>query len=96
MIVQSGPIVQAIGLGRDFGRRRVVEDVDFEVAARRDLALVGPNGAGKSTVLRMLATLVRPTRGSARICGYDVQRDARRARAQSEPRWGRTARGTGG
>jgi oleandomycin transport system ATP-binding protein len=44
------------------------------------LGLLGPNGAGKTTAVRILATLLRPDGGSARVCGYDTQRDAHRVR----------------
>ncbi len=65
-----------------FGERRAVDRVDVDLAAGECLALLGPNGAGKSTLLRMLATLLRPEAGELAVCGAQLPRDARRARAQ--------------
>lgn len=56
--------------------------ISFEAEAGAAMALVGPNGAGKSTLLRILATLIVPTRGRARIGGFDVERDPASARRQ--------------
>jgi ABC-2 type transport system ATP-binding protein len=56
--------------------------VSFTVGHGEAVALVGPNGAGKSTLLRILATLIIPTRGRATLAGFDVERDAARARSQ--------------
>ena len=72
----TAPVVEAVGLVRTFGARRAVDDVSFALDAGECLALFGPNGAGKSTLLRMLAGLLRPTRGSARIGGVSLERDA--------------------
>jgi ABC-type multidrug transport system ATPase subunit len=55
--------------------------VSFEVKEGEALALLGANGAGKSTLLRILATLLLPTRGSARIAGHDAARDPRTVRS---------------
>ena len=52
-----------------------VNSVSFTADDGRITGLLGPNGAGKSTTLRMLATLVRPERGSARVDGHDVMQD---------------------
>lgn len=52
-----------------------VNSVSFTAADGSITGLLGPNGAGKSTTLRMLATLIRPNRGSARVDGHDVTRD---------------------
>lgn len=54
--------------------------VSMEVREGEALALLGANGAGKSTLLRILATLLLPTRGSARIAGHDAERDPRAVR----------------
>jgi oleandomycin transport system ATP-binding protein len=54
--------------------------VDLTVRGGTVLGLLGPNGAGKTTAVRILATLLRPDAGEARICGYDVSRDAHQVR----------------
>lgn len=59
---------------------RAVDGVTFEVPAGEIFGFVGPNGAGKTTTIRMLATLVRPTSGTAVIDGVDVVRQPERAR----------------
>jgi len=68
----EAPIVEATGLTREFGPRRAVAGVTFSLAAGECLALFGPNGAGKTTLLRMLAGLLKPTSGSARISGIQL------------------------
>lgn len=57
-----------------------VDRVSFEVPAATVFGLLGANGAGKSTTMRMLATLTRPTSGTARVCGHDVVRAPREVR----------------
>ena len=66
------PAVEAVALTRAFGARRAVDGVDFALAPGECLALFGPNGAGKTTLLRMVAGLLRPTRGEARVAGVPV------------------------
>src|SRR4029079_10574728 len=56
--------------------------VSFQVEPGEVAALIGANGSGKSTLLRILATLLAPTRGSARVSGYDVERQGSEVRAQ--------------
>lgn len=63
----GGAIVATENLSRAFGRRKAVDDVTLSVHAGNTLALFGPNGAGKTTLLRVLAGLLKPTSGSARI-----------------------------
>lgn len=68
--------VEAEGLVKVFGDNRAVDGVDLYVQAGTIYGVLGPNGAGKTTTIRMLATLLRPDKGSARIFGYDVMKDS--------------------
>ena len=60
------------GLGKDFGRRTVVQGVDLDVPPGRVVGLLGPNGAGKTTIFRMVVGLLRPTRGTVALEGRDI------------------------
>ncbi|WKG12238.1 ATP-binding cassette domain-containing protein [Nocardia sp. PE-7] len=73
--------IRTTGLGKSYGDFTAVGSVDLTIAAGTVFALLGPNGAGKTTTVRMLATLVRPDRGSAEIFGYDIARDATAVRS---------------
>jgi ABC-2 type transport system ATP-binding protein len=68
--------VEASGLVKVFGGTRAVDGVDLAVPRGSVVGLLGPNGAGKTTVIRMLATLLRPDTGTARVLGHDVVGDA--------------------
>jgi ABC-2 type transport system ATP-binding protein len=71
----SGSTAAAIvtqGLGRDYGSVRALDALDLEVPVGGLVGLLGPNGAGKTTAMLLLATLLRPSRGSARVLGHDV------------------------
>ena len=82
-------MIEVVHLAKSFesgtGRKRVrvpaVVDVSFTAPDHGITALLGPNGAGKTTTLRVLATLMRPETGQARIGGVDVVRDPQAARA---------------
>ncbi len=72
------PIVEVCELTKVFpttegGEKRAVDNVSFSVEPGRIFGLLGPNGAGKTTTLRMLAGLLTPTSGTARLGGYDVR-----------------------
>ncbi|MFB5189009.1 ATP-binding cassette domain-containing protein [Alicyclobacillus fastidiosus] len=68
--------VEARGLVKVFGDNRAVDGVDLNVRAGTVYGVLGPNGAGKTTTIRMLATLLRPDAGSARIFGHDVMKES--------------------
>lgn len=68
--------VEARGFIKTFGDNRAVDGVDLNVPTGSIYGVLGPNGAGKTTTIRMLATLLRPDAGSAKIFGYDVAKDS--------------------
>jgi ABC-2 type transport system ATP-binding protein len=67
--------IHAEGLGRDYGPTRALDALDLRVPAGSLVGLVGPNGAGKTTTMLLLATLLAPSRGTARVFDRDVTRD---------------------
>lgn len=69
------PAIRATGLGRDFANHTAVHQLDLEVNTGEVYGLLGPNGSGKSTTVRMLTTMLRPSRGSAHVAGADIIRD---------------------
>src|SRR3990172_1565286 len=72
--------VSARGLWKTFGPLAALRSVTLRVAPGERLAIIGPNGSGKSTLLRVLATLLRPSSGTALVGGLDVRRDATQVR----------------
>ncbi len=68
--------IEATGLVKSFGDTRAVDGVDLAVRSGTVYGVLGPNGAGKTTTIRMLATLIRPDAGSARVLGHDIVADA--------------------
>ena len=74
--------IEATGLVKAYGTVRAVDGVDLAVPAGRVYGFLGPNGAGKTTVVRMLATLILPDAGEARIFGHDIVHDADAVRAR--------------
>jgi ABC-2 type transport system ATP-binding protein len=68
-------VIQVQHVTKAFPGRLAVDDVSFDVGSREILGFLGPNGAGKTTTINMLATLLRPTAGTATVAGFDVGRD---------------------
>ena len=72
--------VETDGLVKTFGRTRALDGVSLRVETGTIFGLLGPNGAGKTTTVRVLATLLRPDGGAARVLGHDVVREAEAVR----------------
>ncbi len=70
------------GLRRDFGERTALAGVTLELPPGRSLVVLGANGAGKTTLLRILAALLRPSGGEARVLGCELPREAWRLRGR--------------
>ncbi|MFQ6105896.1 MAG: ABC transporter ATP-binding protein [Candidatus Hydrothermarchaeaceae archaeon] len=68
-------MIEAVKLSRDFGTVAALDGVDISVPKGRAFALLGPNGAGKTTLIRILSTLLKPSSGSAKIDGLDIQEE---------------------
>jgi sodium transport system ATP-binding protein len=79
-------VIEADRLGKEFhdskrGLVRAVNDVSFRCQPGRVYGLLGANGAGKTTTLRTLATILRPSSGTARVAGFDIGREPQKVRA---------------
>ena len=80
-------MIEVRGISKTFsdskrGTRLAVDDVSFDVRAGEVFGLLGPNGAGKTTTLRMLATLLKPSSGSATLNGFEITRAPEKVREQ--------------
>jgi ABC-2 type transport system ATP-binding protein len=84
MSVTTSPAIEARGLHRVYRSKPddvvALEHIDLDVAPGEFFGLLGPNGAGKTTLIKILTTLLLPTRGTARIFGFDVSRDTKQIR----------------
>jgi ABC-2 type transport system ATP-binding protein len=72
--------IESSGLSKRFDSFTAVENLSFEVVEGEVFGLLGPNGAGKTTTIRMLACLVSPTNGTAKVGGYDIAADPLKVR----------------
>jgi len=73
----NSTIVAVKSLRKEFdGTVTAVDGISFDVAEGEVFGFLGPNGAGKSTTIHMLTTVMRPTSGTAEVCGYDIVKDA--------------------
>ncbi|MEJ0097670.1 MAG: ATP-binding cassette domain-containing protein [Bauldia sp.] len=81
-VVPPSFVIETRGLTKAYDKHVVVDHVDLRVRPREIFGLIGPNGAGKSTLIKMLATLLPPTSGEARVAGCDLRTEAKRVRAR--------------
>ena len=74
------PIIRIENLTKKFGNFVAVDSLNLEVEEGEILGLLGPNGAGKTTVILMIATVIRPTEGTALVGGYDIRKNPDKVR----------------
>ena len=77
----SRPYLEVNGLKKGYGLKLVLRDVNLTLQQGERMGLLGANGAGKTTLLRILAGLIRPSAGTARIEGLDCVQDVQQIRA---------------
>jgi len=75
-------MIEVAGLTKAYGEFVAVNDLSFAVQSGQVMGLVGPNGAGKTTTLRCLSGIIPPSRGTIRICGFDLRTDSVKAKRE--------------
>ena len=83
MGAEAGIAIRTVGLSRDFGPVRAVEDLTIDVSAGTIYGFLGPNGAGKTTTIRLLLGLLEPSAGEAWVLGNDVRVGSQAIREQA-------------
>lgn len=78
-----------------YGDQVAVNNLCFHIKEGETVGLLGPNGAGKSTTMNLLTGLIEPSEGEIQICGYDLLKDPKHAKAQIGRSKNCTRRGTG-
>jgi len=73
-------VIELVNLVKKFGDLAAVNDISLTIPRGEFFAMLGPNAAGKTTTLKMLAGLMKPTSGCARVCGFDMQKQPLEAR----------------
>lgn len=76
-------VIETQGLTKYYGKARGIKDINLEVEEGDIFGFIGPNGAGKSTTIRTLLNFIYPTRGSARILGWDIVADSSQIRSHT-------------
>lgn len=74
-------MIETKKLSRSFVNLVAVDNLDLDVG-NEIFGLLGPNGAGKSTTVMMLTTLLKPSSGTAKVCGYDIVKDSKKVRSK--------------
>jgi ABC-2 type transport system ATP-binding protein len=74
------PVIETCGLTKNYGKITAVDDLRISIEEGEIFGLLGPNGAGKTTIIKMLATLLEPTSGTATVNGFDIKKQPARVR----------------
>ena len=77
------PLIELIDLNKRYGEKIAVRDINLPVHGGEVFGFLGPNGAGKTTTIKMIVGLLRPTSGTIKVAGYDVQSQPIPAKAAS-------------
>ena len=74
------PVIETYGLTKKYGKITAVDNLNISIEEGEVFGLLGPNGAGKTTIIKMLATLLEPTSGTATVNGFDIKKQSARVR----------------
>ena len=77
---RESSVLELRGLSKTFGSFVALDQIDLRVERGEVFGFLGPNGAGKTTTLRLMTGLARPTSGTVRVCGFDVQQQPEEAK----------------
>ncbi len=80
--MSDAPVIETVGLTKKYGEFTAVKDLNLEVQGGEIFGLLGPNGSGKTTTILMLLGLTEPTRGVARVLGFDPTRQPLQVKAR--------------
>lgn len=75
-------MIEVLNLSKSFKNVKAVDSINFKVDKGEIVGLLGENGAGKTTTLRMLATMLKPTEGTASVNGFDIMKDSGKVRGE--------------
>lgn len=81
-MTQNDTVILVNGLEKSYKNLKVLKKVDFSVKRGSIFALLGSNGAGKTTTIKILSTLAKPDKGSVKICGFDISKEADKVRRE--------------
>ncbi len=74
-VAEKSPAISVVGLSHTYnGKTNVVDDISFSVQKGEIFGLLGRNGAGKTTTIKILTTLIQPTKGEVKVLGYDIRK----------------------
>jgi heme exporter protein A len=76
------PVIDVASASRAFGSRRVLKNINLQVPRTQGLCVCGANGAGKSTLLRIITGLLKPTQGSVKVCGFDINAEPEKTKSR--------------
>ena len=72
-VSKEAPLVSVNKVSFSFGTTKVLRDVTFSISSGDFIAVIGPNGSGKTTLLRIITGIIRPSKGSVRLLGEDIE-----------------------
>ena len=78
---QAAVVIRIDGLTKDYGDVKAVDGLTLAISGAEVFGLLGPNGSGKTTTINCLTGLLKPTRGTIEVGGFDVQTDGAKARS---------------